>query len=106
MPVIQLVPASQNSPESNSEQVIAVTSPESVLGWLPGARANGMSAYQVAVTNGFVGTEAQWLASLVGPKGDPGTTAVDILSTDPNNNLTIGTDGKLVAVTKLSSTNW
>jgi hypothetical protein len=32
----------------------------------------GLSAYQVAVKNGFVGTEAQWLASLKGPKGDVG----------------------------------
>jgi hypothetical protein len=28
----------------------------------------GLSAYQVALANGFIGTEAQWLASL---KGDP-----------------------------------
>lgn len=28
---------------------------------------NGISAYQVAVNNGFVGTEAEWLDSLVGP---------------------------------------
>ena len=35
---------------------------------LPGA--NGLSAYQIAVNNGFVGTETQWLASL---KGEPGT---------------------------------
>lgn len=34
--------------------------------------ADGASAYEVAVANGFVGTEAEWLASLVGPKGDPG----------------------------------
>jgi hypothetical protein len=34
---------------------------------------DGASAYQVAVANGFVGTEAEWLASLVGPQGDPGT---------------------------------
>ena len=37
----------------------------------------GDSAYQIAVDNGFVGTEAQWLASLVGaqgPKGDKGDT--------------------------------
>jgi len=34
---------------------------------------DGASAYQVAVTNGFVGSETEWLASLVGPKGDPGT---------------------------------
>lgn len=39
---------------------------------------DGASAYEVAVADGFVGTEVQWLASLVGPqgpkgdKGDPG----------------------------------
>uniref|UniRef100_A0AAU7PG89 Tail fiber protein n=1 Tax=Burkholderia phage vB_BgluM-SURPRISE13 TaxID=3159457 RepID=A0AAU7PG89_9VIRU len=31
--------------------------------------AAGESAYQVAVDSGFVGTEAQWLASLIGPTG-------------------------------------
>lgn len=35
--------------------------------------ADGDSAYQVAVANGFVGTETEWLASLKGEKGDPGT---------------------------------
>lgn len=40
----------------------------------PGAPgADGASAYQVAVANGFVGTESQWLASLVGPQGPAGT---------------------------------
>lgn len=33
----------------------------------------GYSAYEVAVNNGFVGTEQEWLDSLKGPKGDPGT---------------------------------
>lgn len=32
----------------------------------------GDSAYQVAVKNGFVGTEKQWLATLKGPQGDLG----------------------------------
>lgn len=32
----------------------------------------GPSAYDVAVANGFVGTEAQWLATLEGPQGVPG----------------------------------
>lgn len=32
----------------------------------------GMSAYQVAVANGFTGTQAQWLDSLVGPQGPVG----------------------------------
>lgn len=35
----------------------------------------GDSAYQVAVKNGFVGTEAQWLESLEGPPGPPGPGA-------------------------------
>lgn len=34
--------------------------------------ANGLSAYQVAVNNGFVGTEQQWLASLQGAQGIQG----------------------------------
>ena len=36
----------------------------------PGANGNdGLSAYQIAVNNGFVGDEAAWLASLVGASG-------------------------------------
>lgn len=38
---------------------------------------DGLSAYQVAVNNGFVGTEAQWLASLKGVKGDTGTSGTN-----------------------------
>ena len=38
---------------------------------------NGLSAYQIAVNNGFVGTEAQWLASLKGAKGDAGTNGTN-----------------------------
>lgn len=33
---------------------------------------DGSSAYDIAVAAGFAGTEAEWLASLVGPKGDSG----------------------------------
>lgn len=32
----------------------------------------GASAYQIAVDNGFVGSEKEWLASLVGPQGPQG----------------------------------
>lgn len=28
---------------------------------------DGPSAYEVALANGFIGTEAEWLATLVGP---------------------------------------
>ena len=37
---------------------------------VPGPR--GLSAYEVAVKNGFQGTEVQWLASLRGPSGPEG----------------------------------
>lgn len=35
--------------------------------------ADGASAYEVAVANGFVGTESEWLDSLVGPSGADGS---------------------------------
>lgn len=37
-----------------------------------GTGADGLSAYQIAVKNGFTGTEAEWLASLKGPEGQQG----------------------------------
>jgi uncharacterized protein (TIGR02145 family) len=41
---------------------------------------DGRSAYEIAVLNGFVGTETQWLLSLVGatgPQGIPGTNGAN-----------------------------
>ena len=35
---------------------------------------NAVTAYEIAVANGFVGTEQQWLASLVGGQGPQGAT--------------------------------
>lgn len=49
-----------------------LTGPQGPQGPAGANGANGSSAYQVAVANGFVGTEAQWLASLVGPQGPTG----------------------------------
>lgn len=63
--------------------------------------ADGKSAYEVAVDNGYVGTEAEWLQSLIGqqgpqgiqgdpgiqglqgPQGDPGTTNYNDLINKP-----------------------
>jgi hypothetical protein len=39
-----------------------------------GGGASGASAYEIAVSNGYSGTEAQWLASLVGATGAQGAT--------------------------------
>ncbi|MBN9520852.1 collagen-like protein [bacterium] len=41
------------------------------------AGEDGASAYDVAVSNGFSGTEEEWLASLVGPQGEPGSDGAD-----------------------------
>ena len=40
--------------------------------WNAAVGAQGMSAYECAVALGFEGTEAEWLTSLIGPKGDTG----------------------------------
>lgn len=37
----------------------------------------GASAYDVAVENGFVGTEEEWLESLIGPQGTAGTNGTN-----------------------------
>lgn len=50
----------------------------------------GKSAYGIAVDNGFVGTEAQWLASLVGsqgPTGATGATGADGASGSPTRTI-------------------
>lgn len=39
-----------------------------------GSGEDGKSAYEIAVENGFNGTETEWLASLVGPAGADGDT--------------------------------
>ena len=39
--------------------------------------ADGASAYEVAVANGYEGTQEAWLASLVGPQGPAGAAGAD-----------------------------
>lgn len=49
---------------------------------------DGKSAYEVAIDQGFQGTEAEWLESL---KGEAGTSILDTisLSDDDNGNVTL-----------------
>ena len=49
------------------------SAPFTILGPQPQGAA-GLSAYEIAVEQGFVGTEEEWLASLVGPAGPTGPT--------------------------------
>lgn len=91
----------------------------------------GKSAYEIAVDNGFVGTETQWLASLVGPAGSNGTNGTNGTNGAPGlsayqiavNNGFVGTetqwlaslvgtdgidgsDGESVTVTLVEEANW
>ena len=58
---------------SNRNSISGVINP---AGDISGSRSNplarGASAYEIAVANGYVGTEEQWLESLKGEKGDKG----------------------------------
>lgn len=47
------------------------------ISYLNANGATGKSAYEVAVANGFVGTESQWLLSLEGTDGTNGTNGAD-----------------------------
>jgi hypothetical protein len=54
---------------------------------------NGQSAYQSAVTNGFVGTEAQWLTSLQGATGSTGAQGIQGLPGTNGTNGAVGATG-------------
>ena len=60
---------------SFNENVIKVG--DGLTAWNSLPSVNGNSAYQIAKINGFAGTEAQWLASLVGPQGATGPAGAD-----------------------------
>lgn len=50
---------------------------KTLTGKLHNSVLRGYSAYEVAVSNGYEGTEEEWLASLKGDKGDEGRTAYE-----------------------------
>lgn len=52
---------------------------------------NGLSAYQVAVVNGFNGTETQWLTSIVGSQGTQGLQGVAGIAGQDGKNAVINT---------------
>ena len=54
---------------------------------------NGKSAYDIAVENGFTGTEAEWLESLKGKDGKDGKSIKSITKDENNNIITTFTDG-------------
>ncbi|ASK91042.1 hypothetical protein KWH04_01210 [Xanthomonas campestris pv. trichodesmae] len=59
--------------------------------------APGLSAYQVAVANGFGGSQTQWLASLQGKQGEPGIQGPPGIAANRRVQLVTDTDTGLVA---------
>lgn len=72
---------------------IMMSSEPKLTGHLANATLQGMSAYEVAVKNGYTGTEAEWLASLKGETGETpdiqvGTVQTGQPGTNANANIT------------------
>ena len=55
--------------------------------------ADGKSAYQIAVENGFSGTETEWLASLKGPIGETGPQGIQGVQGPQGERGPAGADG-------------
>lgn len=69
-----------------------------------GSGSNGLSAYEIAVKNGFVGTELQWLMSLKGEKGDPASGSnvdldgYNVKDVDSNHNSFVDPAGQTISL--------
>lgn len=64
-----------------------------------GTGSAGKSAYEIAVDNGFVGTETEWLESL---KGEKGTSITSITKDDNDNIIVTFSDNTTQNIGKLS----
>jgi hypothetical protein len=63
---------------------------------------DGKSAYEIAVDNGYVGTQSAWLLSLVGPKGDNGADGEALPDQTGNGGKFLATDGTEAGWTTIS----
>lgn len=68
---------------------------------ISGASSGGKSAYEIAVDNGFIGTEDQWLDSLKGERGEKGTSISSITKDSDDNIIFTFTDGATQSIGKL-----
>lgn len=66
------------------------------------AGEDGKSAYEIAVENGFQGTETEWLASLKGAPGTPGQKGDDGFSPTVSTSPNTANDGTVVTITDAS----
>lgn len=83
--------------EISSDNTITVGIPSTGNGVAGPRGEKGYSAYELAVKNGYTGTEAEWLATLKGEKGEkgePGTNGSDGKPGKDGVDGANGTDGK------------
>jgi hypothetical protein len=59
---------------------------------------DGRSAYELASINGFSGTEAEWLATLVGPQGEVGNGGLFVSATAPEDTNIVWLDTSVEGV--------
>lgn len=78
------------------------TGPQGPAGPAGASGADGKSAYQIAVDNGFVGTESQWLTSLIGAAGADGADGISAFQVAANNGFT-GTESEWLESLQASS---
>jgi hypothetical protein len=69
--------------------------PQGPIGLTGPTGPNGRSAYEIALLNGFVGTETQWLLSLVGATGPAGAIGAQGLQGPTGNDGAIGAQGPI-----------
>ena len=62
--------------ERGEQGIQGIQGPQGIQGIQGMNGEDGISAYQVAVNNGFKGSEIEWLDSLVGPQGPQGEQGI------------------------------
>lgn len=87
---IREIASSMTETKGFDAEALKALIPEPVKGKDGEKGPQGESAYQIAVKNGFHGSEREWLESLKGEKGDQGERGVDVA------NVRINKDGELV----------
>ena len=79
--------------EISADNTITVGLPSTGNGVAGPRGEKGYSAYEVAVKNGYTGTEAEWLATLKGDKGDKGEPGVNGSDGKPGKDGVDGANG-------------
>lgn len=83
----------KNQGAENAGKALVVDPEGNVVPSEGGAGADGKSAYEIAVENGFEGDEAAWLASLKGEDGKPGADGAPGANGKDGTTPTIGSNG-------------